>query len=388
MRKVIGVIIFLTLCITFYSLSNSQFYGKTIRLGMSGPLSGGLNSVGNQFLMGANLYLKNVNETGGIYGKKVEIIVKDDRYEPKLAVENVNELIHKENVFALFGIIGTSSAEAVFPLVVEHNIPFIGTYSGAEFLRNPPNPLILNARAGDLDEIEQLVHYFADEKKLKRFAMFYQNDSYGRTGLNGLKESLHKRNLSLACEGSYKRNTLSVGNALYEMEQCQPEVIIMMGATNAVAYFIDRARLSKKLSKNLFFGLSSFVEPKPLIHLLDGDGKNLIFAQVVPSPWTSDVEEVERYRDLMKSFYPREDLSYASLEGYFAARMIVEVLKEIGPTLNRQTFINTLSAFSKKLDERAVSTNRDERCRCLHKVHLSEYVDNDFYSVGSISVNP
>jgi len=385
MRKFIVILLFFGILLLPYYLTNTKFEGDVIRLGMSGPFSGGLNSVGNQFLLGAEIYLQNLNDNGGVHGRKIEIIAKDDRYEPKIAVENVHELIEKEKIFALFGLIGTPVAEAVFPIAIEKRIPFVGTYSGAEFLRNPPNPIVLNARAGDFDEIEKLVQYYADDMKYKRFALFYQNDGYGRAGLNGVKSALAKRNLVLVGEGSYKRNTLSVGNALYEIEMCNPEVILMIGSTNSVAEFIKRARKSQKVRNEVQFGLFSFVEPKLLINLLQGDGKNITFAQVVPSPWTSQVDEVEKYRVLMRRYYPNEELSHVSLEGYFAARMITEVFKSVGKDFTKEEFIKALGAFSKTLDENVISKNRDERCKCLHRVHLSEYVDDDFYSVGKSS---
>lgn len=382
MRKLLGVLLVVLALLLPYYISNTKFQGDVIRLGMSGPFSGGLNSVGNQFLLGAEIYLQNLNDHGGVNGRKIEIIAKDDRYEPKIAVENAHELIDKEKVFALFGIIGTPVAEAVFPIAIEKRIPFVGAYSGAEFLRNPPNPIVLNARAGDLDEIEKLVQYYADDLKYKRFALFYQNDGYGRAGLNGVKSALAKRNLVLVGEGSYKRNTLSVGNALYEIEMCNPEVILMIGSTHSVAEFIKRARKSQKVRKEVHFGLFSFVEPKLLMDLLEGKGEGITFAQVVPSPWTSQVDEVEKYRILMHKYYPNEEFSHVSLEGYFAARMITEVFKSVGRDFTKEEFIKALGAFSKTLDENVISKNRDERCKCLHRVHLSEYVDDDFYSVG------
>lgn len=382
MRKLLGIVLFFLFLSLPYYFYNTKFQGDIIRLGISGPLSGGLNSVGNQFLLGAQIYFRNLNETGGVYGRKIELISKDDKYEPKIAIENVNSLIAKDKIFALFGIIGTPIAEAVFPIAQEKRIPFVGAYSGAEFLRNPQNPIVLNARAGDLDEIERVIKYYVEELKYTRFALFYQNDSYGRAGLSGVKNALEKRNLTLLGEGSYKRNTLSVGNAFYEIELSNPEVILMIGSTTPIAEFIKRARKSTKMSKELKFGLFSFVEPKYLINILKGNGEGIVFAQVVPSPWTSEVDEVENYRELMKKYYPNEELSHVSLEGFFAARMITEVFKTVGKDFTKEEFIKALGNFSKTLDEKAISTNRDERCKCLHRVHLSEYVEEDFYSVG------
>ena len=385
MRNFILLIFFsLLLLMTPYYISNQKFEGNTIYLGMSGPFSGGLNSVGNQFLMGANIYFANLNEQGGVFGRKIEIIAKDDRYEPKIAVENVRELIDKEHVFALFGVIGTPIVEAVFPIANEKRVPFVGAYSGAEFLRNPVNPLVLNARAGDMDEVEKLISYYVDSLHLKRIALFYQNDAYGHAGLKGVQSTLQRRKMELVGEGSYKRNTLSVGNALYEIEQTNPEVILMIGATAPVAEFIKRARTSHKLARDVEFGLFSFVEPKSLIEQLHFDGTNITFAQVVPSPWTAEVNEVEQYRQLMQKYHPNEALNHVSLEGFFAARMVAEVFKTLGPSFTKEEFIQSLGSFSKSLDEKAVSKNRDERCKCLHRVHLSEYIEDNFFSVGLV----
>ena len=128
MRKLLGLVLFCLLLSLPYYFYNTKFQGDVIRLGISGPLSGGLNSVGNQFLLGAKIYFQNLNEMGGVYERKIEIIAKDDKYEPKIAIDNVKELIIKDKIFALFGIIGTPIAEAVFPIAQEKRIPFVGAY--------------------------------------------------------------------------------------------------------------------------------------------------------------------------------------------------------------------------------------------------------------------
>jgi len=383
MRKFLALILFCTLCMTlFYYYANPTYKENTITLGMSGPLSEGPHGVGYQFLMGAKVYFQHLNENGGVYGRKIEIIAKDDRYEPNITLENVQNFIEKEHIFALFGLIGTPAAEAVFPLVQEKRIPLIGTYSGAHFLRQPPNALVLNARASDRDEIEALVDYLSTKLHAKKFALFYQNDAYGRAGLDEVKKALNKRNLFLCGEGSYKRNTLSVGNALYEIEQCDPDAILMMGATAPVAEFIKRARKSITLRDEVQFGLFSFVEPSDMMSLLEKKGNGITFAQVVPSPWTAEGKEVEHYRELMAQYQPKEKLSYNSLEGYFAARMITEVFKTIGADFTKESFIAELPRFSQMMDEKVLSQNRDERCKCLHRVHLLSYNNGDFFAVG------
>ena len=361
---------------------DSNYDEKEIRLGMSGPFSGSLHTIGDELMLGVNAYFKYINEQGGVYGRKFRVITRDDRYEPKITAENTLELIKDQKIFAFLGFIGTQTSKAALPIAVKYKIPYIGAFSGANFLRETPrNPLVLNGRTSYAKEIEALIEYFVDEEKYTDIAVFYQNDSYGRSGLMGVKTALEKRDMTLVVEGSYKRNTLSVGNALYEISQNKPQVIILIGATKPTAEFIKRARKDDNL-KNVKFGAISFIGSSMLLNALNAKLENIIFSQVVPSPWGALSQEVEIYRDLMDKYYPNKEYSYVSLEGFFIAKMTAELFRRVGKNFTKEDFINQMSHLFQEIENNLDTKESKRVCKCLNSVYLTYYNDGIFWETN------
>ncbi len=333
-------------------------------------------------MLGVNAYFKHINEQGGIYGRVFRVITRDDKYEPKITSENAQELIKKQRVFALLGFIGTPTSKVALPIAVKHRIPYIGAFTGADFLRETPrNPLVLNGRTSYTKEIESLIKYFVDEEGNSDIAVFYQNDSYGRSGLTGVKEALRKRNMGLVAEGSYKRNTLSVGNALYEISQNRPQVVIMIGATKPTAEFIKRARKDKNL-KDVKFGAISFIGSRMLLNALDEKVENIIFSQVVPSPWGALSQEVGLYRQLMDKYNPNKEYSYVSLEGFFIAKMTTELFKRVGKDFTKEDFIDEMRHLFREIKNNQDVDESRRVCKCLNNVYLTYYNDGIFWDVN------
>ncbi|WP_331775098.1 ABC transporter substrate-binding protein [Sulfurospirillum sp. 1612] len=137
MNKIVTALFLLLLLLSAIYVSQGKFSGKEIRLGMSGPFSGSKKNLGQEMLMGAQAYFKGINTQGGVFGRYIKIITRDDRYEPNLAIENAKKFINDDKIFAFFGLIGTPTAKVILPIALEHNIPVIGTFSGANFLRKP-----------------------------------------------------------------------------------------------------------------------------------------------------------------------------------------------------------------------------------------------------------
>lgn len=379
-KSIIGILV-IAIVSLFIKNFNSYYDEKEIRLGMSGPFSGNMYALGTEFFTGADAYLKHINDQGGINGRTFRIIKKDDKYEPKITEENAKELIERYRVFALFGFIGTPTSKVALPIAVKSRTPYLGAFSGADFLRTVPrNPLVLNARTSYKKEIEKLVEYFADIKKYKKIAVFYQNDSYGRSGLRGVKKALQKRKMKLAAEGSYKRNTLSVGHALYEIANTHPEVTIIVGSTKPTAEFIKRARENKK-TKDMKFGVISFVGSNFLLKILKEDSKNITFSQVVSSPLNQISPEVGLYRDLMDKYYPNKEYSYVSLEGYFAARMTVELFKRAGKNFTKEDFIDEMENLYLHMQATNMIDSTKRACKCLNNVYLTSCEDGIFWDV-------
>jgi len=378
MNKILSFVSILLIAIFLLDNYESRFNDDEIRLGMSAPFSGNKSDLGNEMYMGANAYFQYINNNGGVYGRFIKLLTRDNKYEPELAIKNANNFIKEDKIFAFFATVGTPTSKAILPIALKHNIPFLGAFSGAEFLRAHNNSLVLNARASYREEAEKLIQYFVNYKKCTRIAVFYQNDSYGRSGLRGVRTALNKRNLKIMGEGSYKRNTLSVGNALYEISLTRPEVIILIGTTMPVAQFIKRARLNRKIIKNINFATLSFVNPKLLLKKLKFKSKNIIFSQIVPSPWTSKKKQVVKYRELMSKYYPNKNFSFISLEGYFTAKMVVQLFKDVGKNFTKSDFIKAMENLSLKIENSTREKKPSNECVCLNRIHLMKYTNKMF----------
>lgn len=297
--------------------------------------------------------------------------MRDDKYEPELTVQNTKELINIEKVFALFGFVGTPTSQVAYPIALEENTPFLMPLTGATFLREPFKHHIFNFRASYAREVERLINYIVEERNIKDVAIFYQNDSFGKTGLIATKEALAKRGLSLIAEGTYKRNTISVGNALYEIQEARPKAIIMAGTYKPSAEFIKRAKMVG-LENTLFCNLS-FVDAKSLVKSLEYETKNVIISQVVPSPWGDSIKVVKEYQEHMLKYYPYEPLGFISLEGYLAAKMVVEALQEAKGNLNRKSFMLALETLQPNiLQGIKIKTSKGDH-QAMDQVYLTKY---------------
>jgi ABC-type branched-subunit amino acid transport system substrate-binding protein len=255
----------------------------------------------------------------------------------------------------------------------------IGTVSGAMFLRQPEDPLILNVRKGYHAEIEALLEHLIDEKGHTRIGVFYQNDSFGHTGLHSLKALLDERGMALVGEGSYKRNTLSVGHAIYELESTGPDAIIMIGAARPVVEFIRRS-ITTPLSRATK-AVVSFASAQTIMVDLQCVASNLIFSHVVPLPW-GESPDVALYREQMAKYYPDVPVGFSSLEGYFAAKVAASVFEKLGPNFTKREMVRALHHLPKSAFKDRSIVVKDNSCGCLDTIYITQYRNNTFELLG------
>jgi ABC-type branched-subunit amino acid transport system substrate-binding protein len=307
-----------------------------IVLGQSVPLTGPSAQLGLDMQQGATLYFNQVNAKGGVNGRRVVLKTLDDGYDPPRAAENTRKLINEEKVFALFGYVGTPTSAAAIPIFTEAKVPFVGPFTGAEILRNPVNPLIFNVRASYFDETEAIVQHLTS-MSVNRIAVFYQNDAYGQAGLTGVERALKKRNLDVIGKGTVERNTVDVKKAVEDIGKAQPQAVVMIGAYKGCAQFIKDM---KKAGASPTFWNVSFVGSKALAKELDKDGRGVQISQVVPFPWDNSIPVVKEYHKLITD--AKGEPGFGTLEGYIAAKVIVEGLRRAGKSLTRESFIKAM----------------------------------------------
>ncbi|MCG8691759.1 MAG: ABC transporter substrate-binding protein [Minwuiales bacterium] len=306
-----------------------------ILFGQSAALNGPAQALGKGMLEGLNAAFAEANRNGGVNGRMLELISYDDGYEPEKAIANTNKLISEDQVFALIGEVGTPTSKAAQPVATAAAVPFIGPFTGAGFLRDPALTNVINVRGTYDQETEAWIRHLTGDLGFDRIAILYQDDSFGRVGLAGVKKALEKRGLTLAAEGTYKRNTTAVKSAVLEIRKAKPQAVVMVGAYKPVAEFI---KLARKVGMQSVFVNISFVGSKALAKELGAAGAGVVITQTVPFPWDTSIPLVKRYQAAMQGAEP----GFVSLEGYMVGRVAIMALERIQGEPTRQAFLDAI----------------------------------------------
>ena len=318
-----------------------------ILIGMSTVLSGPSDYLGKSFKNGAMAYFNRINKSGGVNGRNITLIAYDDGYEPSRCIENTYTLIDEDKVFCLFGNVGTPTTMAIKPVIIEKQIPLVAPFTGAEPLRHPLVKEIFHYRASYYDEVEKFIAGVVDELGMSKISCFYQDDPFGYTVLEGLNNSLTKRGLKIHSRGTYQRNTSDIQAGLDSILPTDPDAIVMVGTYGSCAKFIIEG---KKQNFNSVYMNVSFVGAHRLLDILNdaGQGEGEIITQVVP-PEFSMLPGVVDARNDLKEYAPNTALNHVSLEGYLAAKVLVEGLTRCSNNLTRSNFITQMESI-KNLD--------------------------------------
>jgi|tagenome__1003787_1003787.scaffolds.fasta_scaffold20815968_1 branched-chain amino acid transport system substrate-binding protein len=312
----------------------------TIWFGQAAALGGPSSALGQGMRHGILAAFEQVNAAGGIHGRKLKLISRDDGYDPDRSLYQTKRLLEQDKVFALIGAVGTPTAISTIALSNSKNVPFIGPFTGAEFLRSPDLKNVINIRASYGAEAEAWILHLTEDLHYRRIAIFYQDDSFGRDGLRAVKRALEKRGLELAAEGTFERNTRAVSSALRTIERAEPEAVVMVGTYGPCAEFI---KLAHKHDFNPTFVNISFVGANALARELGPEGNGVIVSQVVPFPWDTSLEVIGDYHAAEKAIDPTLTPDFVSLEGYLSGRLTAAALELIGPNPTRAALLQTIN---------------------------------------------
>jgi branched-chain amino acid transport system substrate-binding protein len=312
-----------------------------IVLGQSAPCSGPASQLGIQFYQGAKLYLDQYNAVPG--HRDVEIKFLDDGYEPERTAANTQKLIADE-AFALFGYIGTPTSLAALPLAVKDRVPFIAPFTGAMALREPFHRNVFHLRASYNDETALIVKQLTN-LGLKKIAVFYQNDAYGKAGLDGATLALTQLGLQPAALATVERNSVDVAAAVKTITAAKPDAVIQVSAYNSCAAFIREAR--KSGYGGTFYNVS-FVGTQALSDALGKDGAGVVVTQVVPSPYSPANAITREFSDAAKKSGGATKANFSSMEGYLAAKVLTEGLRRAPGKLSRDGLIQGLETIDRQ----------------------------------------
>lgn len=323
---------------------SQQLAGLTpqrIVLGQSAAFSGPAEQLGLQYYLGAKLYFDGLNARGGVLGRTVEIRKLDDAYEPERCVGNTRRFI-QEGVFALFGYVGTPTSLAALPLATAEKMPFFAPSTGADALREPFNRYVFHLRASYADETAAIVRQLTSVG-LKRIAVFYQDDAYGKSVLASVEAALSGLQLAPVATGSVVRNTTDVEAALKAILPAEPDAIIQISSYKACAAFVRLAR--RQGYKRNFYNVS-FVGTQALLDELGAEAKGVVVSQVMPYPYSPASPIASEYLSLLKD---KRGIApnYSGMEGFVAAKVFAEGVQRAGRELTREKFVDAISGMDK-----------------------------------------
>jgi ABC-type branched-subunit amino acid transport system substrate-binding protein len=341
-------------CLCIVAVLPGQSYAKT-RIGQSCALTGATAFLGQQLNKGATAYLK------AHARDDIELIVKDDGYEPTRCLENTQAFL-QDGVDALFGYVGTPTSQVAVPLSTENKVLFFAPFTGASFLSDVTvNPYAFSLRASYDTEVENMMRHLKEDLGISRIGIFVQRDSFGMAGVRAVvqaQEKIEGVKIIPAIpkvpnkEGSmdewsefwksvpnYRRNTVSVGGGVRQIRGQAVEAVILVGSSRPCALAINQWH---KMGFNVPMLNISFVGSTALARRLQNTD-NVYISQVVPDPWDNSIPLVKQYQQDMDS----DEYGFASLEGYLSAKVFHQALAGVNGEVTAATLKDSIEAMSK-----------------------------------------
>jgi len=315
---------------------------KEIVIGSSNSFSGPLAFTGEQITkFGVDLYLKVVNEAGGIHGRTIRTIYYDDGYRPQDAVANTKKLVEQDKIFAVIIPQGSPPVVATLDYLEENKVPLLFPYQSSPVTRRKRyvfQGMTLSDRSSKM-----MIDYLAGPRKLKKFAALYQDDEYGKSFLTAFEKDLGRFGLKLVAAESVKRGVTDVSAQIAKLQAARPEVTFLVLVPGPAAQaLIERQKIG--WTDTLMVSTGPLTDERYLA--LAGDAAEGVEGlSLWPDPLLSDLPGVKLYREHMQKYFPKNEPNRYSIAGYFAGMLFAEGAKRAGRNLTRESLIAALESI-------------------------------------------
>lgn len=313
-----------------------------IRIGQSAVFSGPAKDFGIDYRAGIKLYFDRVNKSGGVNGRKIELVTYDDAYDPAKTAVNTARLIDEDKVFALTGYVATGNLAAAMPLAEKAGVPMFAPLVGTTSFRTKVNRYLFHVRAGYDLELRKIISHLSTIG-IQSIAVVYQDSAFGKSNLATCEE--------LAADYKVKvLKTFPLAIAAEDAKQvatgladAKPGAVVMIMAGRMVEVFMRDYR-ANAVGAPLYTLSVGITDAAGSAKRLEGKLAGLVTASIVPPPQALRVPIVADYQRDRAEFGEKID-SYTALEGYIVARVMVEGLRRAGKTLTRDGFIAGLESI-------------------------------------------
>ncbi len=328
---------------TFSAAAEVGVTDKAVKIGSHMDLSGVIAYWGNNLRMGMQAVFNSVNETGGVFGRKIEFIIEDDQYKPPLSIAAAKKLISRDKIFAFVGPMGSQQAGATMKLAIKKDIPFVFPLSSSSIFYRPLKKNVFSLFMPYEEQGGLLVDYAIDKLNASKIGIIYQEDEVGLSGKKGVEAQLKKFGRKLHIAIPFKRGTKEFSSHVLKLKQAGPDVVIIASIIREPAAIVKEA--AKLNWKPQFICQSSTGANPYFIKMAGAAAEGTIIATQALLPFSMEAGVV-KYRQLLKKYFPKANPGYMSQVGYITAKIFVEALWQTGPNPTREKLIEALEGIT------------------------------------------
>lgn len=318
-------------------ISKNEILVGTIQ-DLSGPLSG----YGKQARAGMQMALEEINETGGIHGRKITLLVEDSGYDPKKAVLAAQKLVNQDRIFMILGHIGTAHNEAAMPIQFEKDVINFFPLTAARSMYEPFHRLKFSTLPTYYAQIHSALPKLVRQKNITKVCAIYQDDDFGLEVLQGVQDGLKARQMGLTDKASFKRGATDFSSQVAKMQASGCELVVLGTIIRETVGAIATAR---KLGYNPVF-LGSSAAYTELVPKLGGKAMEGFYATMTAHiPYMDDASPVvRRWVNKYKTQF-NEDPSTISVFGYTTVNVFANAMRDAGERPNTSKFIRAMEVM-------------------------------------------
>ena len=309
-----------------------------IKLGGVFALSGPARLIMEPYEQGIRIVFNKVNADGGIHGRKINWILDDDGYQPARTVAGVKKLVERDNVFLLFGNLGTPTTKAAMPYVDQAKVPYFVAVASPEPISRYTFGLMAN-----YDQVMyQVAKYMVQKGGVKKLGYLYQNDDLGTVGRIGVERALKELNMPLAADVGYERGTNDYSTQVLKLRDAGVDGVVSMGIGPATANGVKQAL---GIGYKPLWGTFSVGGAAVMQQLLGPSVEGMVFGSEIDTQF-GDSASTREAKALLAKDYPNVPVDWGTMIGYAHGKLIVEALKAAGPNPTREGVIAAVEGKS------------------------------------------
>ncbi|WBY02327.1 ABC transporter substrate-binding protein [Ramlibacter tataouinensis] len=322
--------------------SNQGVSKDEIVLGSIQDLSGPLAGFGKQVRLGMMLRVDELNEQGGINGRKVRLIVEDSGYDPRKAVLAAQKLVNQDKIFAMVAHIGTAQNMAAMPVQFQKNVINFYPVTAAREMYEPHHRLKYAFAATYYDQIRVALPKLVKEKDAKKVCTIYQDDEFGLEVMRGGEDGLKAAGMAFAEKTTFKRGATDFSSQVARMKAAGCDLVVL---GTIIRETIGTIGESRKTGFNPTF-LGSSAAYTDLIHKLGGPAMNGLYATMtVQHPYLDEASQPIRFWANKYKTKFNEDPTVFSVYGWGAIDAFARAASKAGGQLTTDSFVKAMDSM-------------------------------------------